>query len=66
MAGWVKCGALRWLGHVIRRNEDDFVKKMCKGRFEGQAIRETPPVKWIGMDQLIGHNLGRVGWQARD
>lgn len=25
---WVKCGILRWFGHVIRKNEDDFVRSV--------------------------------------
>lgn len=23
---WVECSALRWFGHMMRMNEDDFVK----------------------------------------
>ncbi len=29
---WVKRGALRWFGHVMRMKENEFVKRVFEGR----------------------------------
>ncbi len=44
---WVKCGALRRFGHVMRMEENAFVKSVYEGRIEGGGVRGRPPVKWI-------------------
>ncbi len=44
---WVKRGALRWLGHVMRMGENEFVNRVYEGRIEGGGVRGRPPVQWI-------------------
>jgi len=42
---WVKCGTLRWFGHMVRMNENEFVKRVYKSEIEGPSVRGGPPVK---------------------
>ncbi|KAL1446641.1 hypothetical protein WDU94_003506 [Cyamophila willieti] len=42
----VKRGRLRWMGHVIRREETSNVKNIWKGRPEGRRPRGRPKKRW--------------------
>lgn len=39
MLEWVKSGALRWLRHVKRMEENEFVR-VYKGRIKGEGVTE--------------------------
>lgn len=45
---WVKCATLRWFGHVMRMNEDGFVKRVCESSIVGKGIMRRKPVKLSG------------------
>ena len=37
---------LRWYGHVLRKDDDDWVKKCMEYEVEGSRPRETPKRTW--------------------
>ena len=50
MVEWEKHGKLRWFGHVMRINENEFVKRLYTSHDEGQNARGKPPVEWRDND----------------
>ena len=45
----VRQGSLRWLGHVVRKKDDDCVKQGWRFEVEGGKGRERPNLTWKGM-----------------
>lgn len=51
---WVKWVTVRWLGRVIRMNEDDSVKREFEGRIDGEGIRGRSPngsIDWMSIGE---------------
>ena len=42
----VKRDKLRWLGHVLRKDDDDWVKKIMSFEVEGKRGRGRPRMTW--------------------
>ena len=42
----VKRNRLRWLGHVLRKDDDDWVKKIMSFEVEGKRGRGRPRMTW--------------------
>ena len=42
----VKWNRLRWLGHVLQKNDDDWVKKSMSYEVEGSRGRARPKMTW--------------------
>ena len=42
----VKRGRLRWLGHVLRKEDDDWVKKCMLYEVDGRRERGRPSLTW--------------------
>lgn len=43
----MKRGTLRWFGHMMKMNENEFVERVNEGRIKGGDVRGGPPGKWI-------------------
>ena len=56
----VRQGSLRWLGHVVRKEDDDSVKQAWRFGVEGSRGRGRPRLVWKSiMDNLCcGLGLG--------
>ena len=66
-------GSLRWLGHVVRKEDDDCVKQAWRFEVEGSRGRGRPRLTWKGMMENLCRGLGlvleggydRVKWRER-
>ena len=69
----VRQGSLRWLGHEVRKEDDDCVKQAWRFEVEGSRGRGRPRLTWKGMMENLcrGHGLvledgyDRVKWRER-
>ena len=69
----VRQESLRWLGHVVRKRDDDCVKQALKFEVEGSRGRGRPRLTWKGMMENLCRGLGlvledgynRVKWKER-
>ena len=69
----VRQGSLRWLGHVVRKEDDDCVKQAWRFEVEGSRERGKPRLAWKSMMEnlICGFGLGledaydRVKWRER-
>ena len=69
----VRQGSLRWLGHVVRKEDDDCVKQAWRFEVEGSRGRGRPRLTWKGMIENLCRGLGlvledgydRVKWRER-
>ena len=69
----VKQGSLRWLGHVVRKEDDDCVKQAWRFEVVGSRGRGRPRLTWKGMMENLCRGLGlvfkdgydRVKWRKR-
>ena len=43
----VRRGRLRWMGHVLRKDENDWVRKVMQLEVEGRAARGRPRTTWL-------------------
>ena len=43
----IKSGRLRWYEHVIRKSDEDWVKKSMEYRVESKRPVERPPRTWL-------------------
>jgi hypothetical protein len=55
---------LEWLGHVVRLNETRSVKKVFKGKLEGQR-RVRPRLRWINDVEEDLRKLGVKQWRMK-
>ena len=53
-------GSLRWLGHVVRKKDDDCVKQAWRFEVEGSRGRGRPRLTWKGMMADLCRGLGLV------
>ena len=56
----VRQESLRWLGHVVRKEDDDCVKQAWRFEVEGSRGRERPRLTWKGMMENFCRGLGLV------
>ena len=42
----MRCSRLRWMGHVLRKKGNDWVKKTMEVTVEGSRGRERPKMTW--------------------
>ena len=56
----VRQGSLRWLGHVVRKEDDDCVKQAWSFEVEGSRGRGRPRLTWKGMMENLCRGLGLV------
>ena len=69
----VRQGSLRWLGHVVRKVDDDCVKQTWRFEVVGSRGRGRPKLTWKGMMENLCRGLGlvlkddydRVKWRER-
>ena len=69
----VRQGSLRWLGHVVRKEDDDCVKQAWRFEVVGSRGRGRPRLTWKGMLENLCRGLGlvlkdgydRVKWRER-
>ena len=69
----VKQGSLRWLGHVVKKEDDDCVKQAWRFEVVGSRGRGRPKLTWIGLMENLFRGLGlvlkngydRVKWRER-
>ena len=54
----VKHGSLRWLGHVVRKGDDDCLKQAWRFEVEGSRERGKPRLDWKGMMENLCRRLG--------
>ena len=56
----VRQGSLRWLGHVVRKEDDHCVKQAWRFEVEGSRGRGRPRLTWKGMIENLCRGLGLV------
>ena len=69
----VRHGSLRWLGHLLRKRDDDFVNQVCRFEVEGRRGRGRQRLAWKNMMENLFRRLGldledaydRVKWRKR-
>ena len=69
----VRQGSLRWLGHVVRKKDDDCVKQTLRFEVEGSRGSKRPRLTRKGMMENLCRGLGlvledgydRVVWRER-
>ena len=54
----VRQGSLRWLGHVVRKEDDDCVKQAWRFEVVGSRGRERPRLAWKSMMENLCLGLG--------
>ena len=62
----VRQGSLRWLGHVVRKEDDDCVKQAWRFEVEGSRGRRRPRLTWKGMMENLCRGLGLVPEDSYD
>ena len=56
----VRQGSLRWLGHVVRKEDDDCVKQAWRFEVEGRRAMGRPRLTWKGIMENLCRGLGLV------
>ena len=56
----VRQESLRWLGHVVRKEDDDCVKQAWRFEVEASRVRGRPRLTWKGMMENLCRGLGLV------
>ena len=54
----VRQGSLRWLGHVVRKRNDECVKQAWRFEVEGSRGRGRPRLTWKRMMESFCRKLG--------
>ena len=54
----VRQGSLRWLGHVVRKGNDDSVKQAWRFELEVSRGKRRPRLAWKGMMENLCRGLG--------
>ena len=63
----LKRNRLRWLGHVLRKDDDDWVKKIMSFEVEGKRRRGRPRMTWsqvVERDMRVRIEKGRCERQG--
>ena len=53
----VRQGSLRWLGHVVRKKDEDCIKQAWRFEDEGSRGMGRPRLAWKGMMENLCHML---------
>ena len=63
----VKRSRLRWMGHVLRKNESDWVRKVMEINVEGSRARGRPRRTWLNIveENMCARGLTREDAQDR-
>jgi len=61
----IKRGRLRWLGHLLRMDEDKTVQKIFRGNPGGKRKRGRPKKRWIDEVSDDLRTLGIVNWKEK-
>ena len=69
----VRQGSLRWLGHVVRKEDDDCVKHAWRFEIEGSRGMRRPRLTWkrmmknfcLGLGLILEDGYNRVKWRKR-
>ena len=69
----VRQGSLRWLSHVVRKEDDDYVKQAWRFEVVGSRRRGRPRLTWKRLMENLSCGLGlvlkdgydRVKWRER-
>ena len=56
---------LRWLGHVVRMDEEAPAKKVFETKVKGQRRRGRPCLRWIDQVEEALTALGETNWRRR-
>ena len=63
--GSIKSGRIRWLGHVLRADDDRMVKRALDSKPDGSRPRGRPRIRWIDDVQDDLESLGhRNTWRS--
>ena len=54
---------LRWLGHVLRKSDEDWVKRCMQFEVEGTRCRGRPKLTW---EKLLQRDMSERGMKAED
>ena len=63
MSDAVKRNRLRWLGHGLRKDDDDWVKKIMSFEVEGKRGRGRPRMTW---SQVVERDMRECGLKRED
>lgn len=55
---------MRWLGHVVRRDEESFERQIMDMEVEGMRKRERPKMRW--KDSVVGEGREKKGKLEED
>ena len=59
----MKRSRLRWMGHVLRKKEDDWVRKSMKMEVEGSRGRGRPRMTW---EKVVERDMKARGLERKD
>ena len=62
----MKRNRMRWLGHVLRKDDDDWVKRSMSLEVDGKRGRGRPRLTWIKMVERDMRERGLVKEDAFD
>ena len=61
----IKIGRLRWIGHVMRMEEDNATRRLTLLRPDGGRRRGRPKLRWMdGVEEDL-RKLGVGGWRRK-
>ena len=58
-----KTNGVRWYGHVLRRHDDDILRKALEFSVEGRRRRGRPRKTWM---RQVEREIGKVGLRKED
>ena len=61
--GLARANGVWWLGHILRRDEDNVLRKALDLIVEGQRGKGRPRMKWRSR---VEEEIGKVGLKAED
>jgi hypothetical protein len=56
---------LRWAGHVIRKENEDIIKRIMLVKLEGKRKKGRPRMRWMDGVEKHFRNLGVVKWKTK-
>ena len=61
--GLAKANGMRWYGHILRREDDDVLRKALDFRVNGKKKRGRPKMTWL---TKVKENIDKVGLKRED